>query len=79
MGLPLTIRTIAGCDWNDVHRLERCVRMASWRWYSVSGTSRGDSTEQRYPRRSGGRSSIIGSPSWMDRMSQSEWSAVAVM
>ena len=26
-----TIWTMAGWGWNDVHRLERCVRRASWR------------------------------------------------
>ena len=56
-----TIRTMAGWGWNDVHRLERCVRRASWRWNSVSGIiPDGGATGERYPQRSTG-SSMTGS------------------
>ena len=59
-----TIRTMVGWDWNEVHRLECCVRRASWRRYSVTGIiPDGETTGLRYPRRS--LSSMMDS-SWRD-------------
>ncbi len=74
-----TIRTVAGRGRNEVHRLECCVRRASWRWYPVSGIiPDGGAARLRYHRRSSG-SSMMGSSYGMASTSPSIWSAIAVM
>ena len=48
---------MAGWDWNEIHRLECCVRMVSWWRYSVSGIiPDGGATGERYTWRSSGSS-----------------------